>query len=204
MSKPARYRIPADEIAVEIDIKNSIFIATGTYTPTVAAAEAFVARVKADYADANHNCVAYRVGYGPNAHERASDDGEPSGTAGRPMISVLQGKDIGDIAVVVTRYFGGIKLGTGGLVRAYSGAVRALLAEMPTRMRIERKRRQLIIPYSRFQPIKKFLLAYECQIEEEEFAADVTFRFSIPVDRIKEFDQELTELSHGRLAATDL
>ena len=204
MSKPARYRIPADEIAVEIVIKNSIFIATGAYTPTLAAAEAFVARVKADYADASHNCVAYRVGYGSNAAERASDDGEPSGTAGRPMISVLQGQDLGDIAVVVTRYFGGTKLGTGGLVRAYSGAVRALLAEMPTRMRIERKRRQLTIPYSRFQPIKKFLLSYECQIEHEEFAADVTFRFSIPVDRIKEFDQQLTEFSHGRLSATDL
>lgn len=204
MSKPARYRIPADEIAVEIVIKNSIFIATGAYTPTLEAADAFVARVKADYADASHNCVAYRVGYGSNAAERASDDGEPSGTAGRPMISVLQGQDLGDIAVVVTRYFGGTKLGTGGLVRAYSGAVRALLAEMPTRMRIERKRRELIVSYSRFQPIKTFLLAHECEIEREEFAADITFHFSIPVDRIKGFDEELTELSHGRLSASDL
>ena len=204
MSKPTRYRVPAAETEVEMVVKNSIFIATGTYAPTVQAADAFVARIKAEFADASHNCVAYRVGYGSNVAERASDDGEPSGTAGRPMIAILQGQDLGDVAVVVTRYFGGTKLGTGGLVRAYGGAVRTLLAEMPTRMRVERKRRQLVTHYSGYQPVKKLLLAHESEIETEEFAADVTFCFSMPVDRIEEFDHELTELSYGRLAAIDL
>ncbi|MGB0389761.1 MAG: YigZ family protein, partial [Ardenticatenaceae bacterium] len=120
----------------------------------------------------------------------------------RPMISILQGQDLGDVAVVVTRYFGGTKLGTGGLVRAYGGAVRALLAEMPTRMLVERTDRQLITNYSRYQPLKKLLLAHECEIEAEEFAADVTFRFTIPVDRVDRFNDELTEFSYGQLVAT--
>lgn len=203
MSKPTRYPIPARETRVDMTIKNSWFIATGAYTPTVKEADAFVARIKHEFSDASHNCVAYRVGYGSNTAERASDDGEPSGTAGRPMISILQGQDLGDIAVVVTRYFGGIKLGTGGLVRAYSGAVRALLAEMPTKMQVEQVKRQLITDYSRFQPVKKLLLAYESQLEQEEFAADVTFHFTQPVDRVAEFDHALTELSSGQLTATE-
>lgn len=202
MNKITRYPIPAEETQVELIVVDSIFIATGCYAPTREAAEAFVARMRKEFSDASHNCIAYRVGYGSNVSERASDDGEPSGTAGRPMISVLQGRDLGDVAVVVTRYFGGTKLGTGGLVRAYSGAVRTLLAEMPTRMLVEKIKRQLPTDYSRYAQIKKLLLAYESEIIDEVFAADVTFHFSMPVDQVEAFDQELTEFSHGQLAAT--
>lgn len=200
MSKPPRYPIPAGEHRVEMTVVDSLFIASGAYAPTVEAADAFVARVRAEFADASHNCVAYRVGYGSGVVERASDDGEPSGTAGRPMISILQGQDLGDVAVVVTRYFGGTLLGSGGLVRAYGGAVRALLAEMPTRTRIERVERSLIADYGRYEPVKGLILEHEGEIEEETFAAEVTFRFTLPVDRVDPFDAELTEFSHGQLA----
>lgn len=202
MSKPpVRYPIPASDHRVEMMVLDSHFIATGAHAPTVEAAEAFVARVRAEFTDATHNCVAYRVGYGPGAVERASDDGEPSGTAGRPMIAILQGQNLGDVAVVVTRYFGGTKLGTGGLVRAYSGAVRALLAELPTRMQVARVRRRLMADYGRFQVVKALLLAHEGEIEEEGFGAEVSFDFTLPLDRLPDFDRALTELSHGQLRA---
>jgi uncharacterized YigZ family protein len=204
MSKATRYLIPARECRVEHPVSDSRFIATGGYAPTVEAAEALVARVRAEFADATHNCLAYRVGYGPGAIERMSDDGEPSGTAGRPMIAILQGQDLGDVVVVVTRYFGGTKLGTGGLVRAYSGAVRALLAEMPTTMRVQRVRRQLAADYARYERLRQFLLEHEGEIEEELFASDVTFHFTLPTDRVRPFDEALAELSHGQLAATTI
>jgi uncharacterized YigZ family protein len=202
--KPSRYPVPAGETRVEYPVSDSLFIATGTYAPTLEAAEAFVARVREEFSDATHNCVAYRVGYGPSATERMSDDGEPSGTAGRPMIAVLQGKDLGDVAVVVTRYFGGTKLGTGGLVRAYSGAVRALLAEMPTKMQVERLQRQLATDYSRYELVRQLLFQHEAEIEEEQFGAEVAILFTLPSDRAEVFDSELTELSHGQLAANTL
>lgn len=181
-----------------------MFIASGAYTPTIEEAEHFVARIREEFADATHNCIAYRVGYGPSATERMSDDGEPSGTAGRPMMAVLQGQDLGDLSVVVTRYFGGTKLGTGGLVRAYSGAVRALLAEWPTTMAVERVRRLLRVDYSRFELIRSFILEREGIIEEEQFSADVRLTFTLPADRLDEFDRTLTDLSHGQLAARQI
>jgi putative IMPACT (imprinted ancient) family translation regulator len=117
------------------------------------------------------------------------------------MISVLQGQDLGDEAVVVTRYFGGTKLGSGGLVRAKSGAVRELLKEMPRTMKVERVRRELILDYSRYEPVRQFVLQREGEIEEERFTAEVMIRFTLPVDRTGEFDRSLTELSHGQVEA---
>ncbi len=204
MNKVTRYPIPARESRVEYPVSDSRFIATGDYAPTVEAAEAFVARMRQAFADATHNCIAYRVGYGPSATERMSDDGEPSGTAGRPMMAILQGQELGDVVVVVTRYFGGTKLGTGGLVRAYSGAVRALLAEMPTKILVQRVRRQLVVDYSRYEVLKQFLLEQEGEIAEEAFAAEITFHFTLPVDRVQPFNKALADLSHGQLTATTL
>ncbi len=204
MNEQGRHPVPARETRVEYPVSDSRFIATGAFAPTVEAAEQFVARVRDEFAGATHNCVAYRVGYGSKIVERMSDDGEPSGTAGRPMISILQGQDLGDVAAVVTRYFGGTKLGTGGLVRAYSGALRALLVAMPLRMQIERRRRQLTSDYSRYETVKAFLLEREGEIEEEQFGAEVTLLFTLPVDRLAHFDREMTQMSHGQLLAKDV
>jgi uncharacterized YigZ family protein len=121
-----RYTIPARETRAEIKVVNSRFVATVAPVFSVDAAKAFIARVRREFADATHNVPAYLIGHGASVIAHCNDDGEPSGTAGRPALAVLRGSGLGDVAVVVTRYFGGTKLGTGGLVRAYSGAVRAL------------------------------------------------------------------------------
>lgn len=204
MSLPARYPIPAATHRVETLVLGSRFIATGAYTPTLEAAEQFVAAMRVEFADATHNCIAYRVGYGVSAAERASDDGEPSGTAGRPMLAVLQGSDIGDIAVVVTRYFGGTKLGTGGLVRAYSGAVRAVLAELPMTVLVQRVRRAVAVEYPRYEMMRRFIVEREGVVESEDFAGDVRLYFTLPIDTITPFDVELVEWSHGQIEAITL
>ena len=126
-----RYPIPAEETRTEIQVLNSRFIATAAPVLSVDEAKAFVARIRQEFADASHNVPAYLVGYGASVVAHCTDDGEPSGTAGRPALAVLRGSGLGDVAVVVTRYFGGTKLGTGGLVRAYSDAVRAVLEVLP-------------------------------------------------------------------------
>ena len=109
-----RYPIPAEETRTEIRVSNSRFIATAAPAFSVKEARAFIDRIKAEFRDASHNVPAFVIGFGPSVTAHCNDDGEPSGTAGRPILAVLQGSGLGDIAVVVTRYFGGTKLGTGG------------------------------------------------------------------------------------------
>jgi uncharacterized YigZ family protein len=126
-----RYPIPARAARVEIGVVNSRFIASAGPAFSVEEAREFIARVKAEFPDASHHVPVYLVGYGASVTAHCSDAGEPSGTAGRPALAVLQGSGLGDVVVVVTRYFGGTKLGTGGLVRAYSDAVRSVLEVLP-------------------------------------------------------------------------
>jgi uncharacterized YigZ family protein len=137
MTSPTRYPVPAGRARVEEVISRSRFITTAGPAASVDEAKAFIAAVRAEFPDATHNCYAFAAGPpGSTAMAGMSDDGEPSGTAGRPMLAVVLGSGVGDLAVVVTRYFGGTKLGTGGLVRAYSGGVKAVLAELPLREKV--------------------------------------------------------------------
>ena len=110
-----RYPIPAATTRITITVVNSRFIGTADYTPSVESARAFVASIKAELPDATHHCHAFLIGYGASVTAGLSDAGEPAGTAGRPMLAVLRGADLGDVTVVVTRYFGGTLLGTGAL-----------------------------------------------------------------------------------------
>ncbi|MFC6673604.1 YigZ family protein [Marinobacterium aestuariivivens] len=129
---------PASARSVEIEIKNSRFICHVAPTAGIEAAQAFVGRIRREHPDANHNCWCYVAGDPQDYNQwNCSDDGEPRGTAGKPMLNVLTHSGLGEICVVVTRYFGGIKLGAGGLVRAYSQAVQTGLDHLPTEAVIE-------------------------------------------------------------------
>ena len=196
-----RYPIPAEETRVEIEVLKSRFIATAARAFTVDEAKAFIQRVRREFADASHNVPAFVVGYGATITKHCSDDGEPSGTAGRPMLAVLSGSGLGDIAVVVTRYFGGTKLGTGGLVRAYSDSVRAVLEALPRAEKVPTHVVMLAAPYSHLERIKILIAKHNGQIQEEIFAADVTFVVQFIVDRFPDFAKDLDEMSHGSLAA---
>src|SRR5215217_5406636 len=133
-----RYLIPAERHRTHEEIERSKFVTTVAPAPTIDDAQAFLAAMRAEFPDATHNCWAYVVGPpGSTTRIGMSDDGEPHGTAGRPMLTMLLHGGLGDVAAVVTRYYGGTKLGTGGLVRAYGGAVQEALLGLPRAERVE-------------------------------------------------------------------
>lgn len=196
-----RYPIPAEEVRAEIEVKKSRFIATLAPVFSVDEAKAFVKRIKAEFSDASHNVPAFQVGFGPSVTAHCNDDGEPSGTAGRPMLAVLQGSGLGDAAVVVTRYFGGTKLGTGGLVRAYGDAVKAVLAITPKAEKVPTHLVMVAIPYSYVERMRRLVAGHNGRLLDEEFAADVTVTAQFTVDQFPHFQKELEEMSHGSLEA---
>jgi uncharacterized YigZ family protein len=199
MSK--RYPIPAQETRVEIRVSNSRFIATLAPAFTIEEAKAFIERVKGEFSDASHNVPAFVIGHGASVTAHCNDDGEPSGTAGRPALAVLQGSGLGDTAVVVTRYFGGTKLGTGGLVRAYGDAVRAVLEAVPKAEKAPTHLVMLVAPYHLFEQVKLLIEAHHGLVLDETFAADITITIQFTVEAFPAFQEELQELSHGSLTA---
>lgn len=199
MSK--RYPIPAAETRVEIEVKNSRFVATAVPTFTVEEAREFIARIKNEFSDASHNVPAFLIGFGSSVTAHSSDDGEPSGTAGRPILAVLQGSGLGDIAVVVTRYFGGTKLGTGGLVRAYTDAAKAVLDALPRAEKVPTHTAMLALPYNLLERVRLLVEEWNGRILDEEFAADITMTMQFTVAKFDGFQDALRDLSHGSLAA---
>lgn len=191
------YPIPAAETRVELRVVNSRFIATLAPAPTVEEARAFIARVRAEFADATHNVFAFVVGHGATTTLGMSDDGEPAGTAGRPALAVLQGSGLGDAAVVVTRYFGGTLLGTGGLVRAYSDAVRAVLEATPRALKVERRTVMTEIAYGQYEPVTRLARAHNAEILDESFATAVTLTLRFAIHDLELFRAALTELTAG-------
>ncbi len=197
-----RYRIPAARARIEHEVSRSRFIATLDNTPTVEAARAFIAGIRAEMPDATHHVYAFKVGYGPSVTEGLSDDGEPTGTAGPPALAVVRGADVGDVALVVTRYFGGTKLGTGGLVRAYGDAARAAVAAMQTIEKVERRQLGITVPYALYERVKGIAAAHQAVIDDETFEADVTLYVTMPLDLIEPFAAAVRDASAGRITPT--
>jgi uncharacterized YigZ family protein len=195
-----RYLIPAARHRAAEEILRSRFITTIGFTPTVAAARALISEVSAEFADASHNCWAYVIGApGSTAQIGMSDDGEPHGTAGHPMLTVLLHSGIGNICAVVTRYFGGTLLGKGGLVKAYSGGVQLALATLPTTVQIPKARLTLLFDYGIVTPLQRLLPNYEVELIQDEYGADVTYQVRLPVDQVTSFTQAITELTNGQI-----
>jgi uncharacterized YigZ family protein len=195
------YPIPAREARAEIVVVNSRFIATAAPAFTVEDAKAFIQRIKREFADASHHVPAYLVGYGSTVIAHCTDADEPSGTAGRPALAVLRGSGLGDIVVVITRYFGGTKLGTGGLVRAYTEATQAVLAALPRAKKIPTHTVMFSLPYAYFEQARLLVVGSRGHILDEEFSTDVTITARFLVERFPQFQQELIELTRGVVKA---
>lgn len=193
--------IPAREARTEIRVVNSRFIATAAPVFSVDEARAFVERVKREFADATHNVPAYVIGHGASVTAHSRDDGEPSGTAGRPALAVLRGSGLGDVAVVVTRYFGGTKLGTGGLVRAYGDAVRAVLDVLPRAAKVPTHTVVVVMGYSLFERVRLLVEAHHGVILDRDFAAQVTLTARFGVEHFPAFQAAVQELSSGTVEA---
>ncbi|MDO5338257.1 MAG: YigZ family protein [Eubacteriales bacterium] len=185
----------------EIVEKKSRFIATVRLVETEQEALAFVEEMKKKYWDARHNCYAYVIGE-RSEYTRCSDDGEPSGTAGRPMLDVLQGEALHNTAVVVTRYFGGVLLGTGGLVRAYSRAVQEGLRNSTV---IEKQHGiilQILTDYNGIGKIQYLAGERRMPILDAEYTDKVKIKLLVPFDRAAELEKAVTEATSGRAKIT--
>lgn len=182
----------------EIVEKKSRFIATLQPVETKEEAEAFVAECKKKYWDARHNCSAYVIGEN-NEIMHSSDDGEPSGTAGRPMLAVLTGADIHNVAVVVTRYFGGVLLGTGGLVRAYQGAVQEAIAGADVVEQIAKDLLVLRIGYNEVGKLQNYLANNpDLKQEDSTYEADVVLYISVPKELVEKTQKDIVQLTSGK------
>jgi len=201
MQTDRAYLIPAKEARCEIVVVNSLFIATLAPVFSVEQAKAFIARIRAEFSDASHHVPAYLLGHGNSVIAHCSDDGEPSGTAGRPALAVLQGSGLGDVIVVVTRYFGGTKLGTGGLVHAYGDAVRQVLRQVTL---AEKKLTHVVmvgLPYRLLEQVRRLAAASQGSILDESFGIEVTVTARFAVDNLPAFQDALKELTGGTLQA---
>jgi len=199
MTSP-RYPIPAQTTRIETRVANSRFVATIGEAGSVELAKAFIAAIRAEMQDATHHVYAFRVGYGGSVTEGMSDDGEPPRTAGRPALTVLRGADIGDVALVISRYFGGTKLGTGGLVRAYTEAAQRAVESLPRAERVERRRGMVNIPYSLYERVKKLVAECGGAVAGESFGANIDLELEFAVDQISHFEADLTQLTAGGVA----
>jgi uncharacterized YigZ family protein len=195
------YPVPAVEIRRELTVSNSRFITSLSPVFSVDEAKAFILRIKAEFPDASHNVPLYIIGHGDSEIAHCSDAGEPSGTAGRPALAVLRGSGLGDVAVVVTRYFGGTKLGTGGLVRAYSDSVRLVVDAVPRAEKVLTHTIMLVIPYTYLERVRLLVAAQEGVVLDEDFAADVTLTARLMVEKLPAFQKSLSELTSGRVQA---
>ena len=192
------YKIPETVYRAEETIKRSRFIATLAHASTEEDAKAFISNIKNEFPDATHNCWAYVAGPpGDTARVGMSDDGEPRGTAGKPMLSVLLHSEIGEIVAVVTRYFGGTKLGTGGLVRAYSGSVKNALAGLSVKEKRDVIFLTVVLDYSQITGVKQAIESFNSEIVEEKYEADVSFKIELPKNDEDGFIRAITDLTGG-------
>jgi len=197
------YRILLSGGQGEYEEKKSRFIATVRRCDTEEEAVSFIEEMKKKYWDARHNCSAFCIG-SRGELTRCSDDGEPSGTAGRPMLEVLLGSGIRNVAVVVTRYFGGVLLGTGGLVRAYTQAVKEGLAACEVGMMTPGAEIKIGTDYNGIGKILYLLGQRGVEPLESEYGERVTLKVLLPASQEEEFRKELTEATAGRVELENL
>ena len=193
------FHMPAGESQAEIVVKNSVFIGNVGHAPGIESAHDFVSAIRAKYSDAGHHAWAFKLSEGPQGKIGSSDDGEPGGTAGRPMLAVLEGSGLHQVVAVVTRYFGGTKLGTGGLVRAYSQAVREALKDLPTAKRVLHRAVSLKVNYALYGSLRYILPKQDVSIEDEQFADSVTLRLAVPTASLADVARTVRDLSNGQV-----
>ncbi|MBI5951366.1 MAG: YigZ family protein [Chloroflexi bacterium] len=199
MTKP--YAVPLTEIRREHVVVNSRFIATLAPAFSIDEARTFIGRIKKEFSNATHNVPVYVIGGGNTVTEYFSDDGEPAGTAGKPALAVLRGSGLGDVALVITRYFGGTLLGTGGLVKAYTESAQLVVNTVGRGQRVSVHVVMLAIPYNLLERARLLSTRHRGEILGEDFAADITMTLQFPVSEFDGFQLGLRELSAGKLQA---
>jgi uncharacterized YigZ family protein len=186
----------------QIKIKGSKFIGHAVPVKNGDEAAEFIAKINKQFYDATHNCTAYKIGVDKTVEFRYNDNGEPGGTAGLPMYQAIENRNMTDVAVVVTRYFGGTKLGKGGLVRAYSESAAATLDAAPALKIYIYNEFELQFAYTRMGEISHFIESLDGKIRESNFTTDVNLRVAVRHSRCADFQTRLIELTQSRIQIT--
>ncbi|GAA3011808.1 YigZ family protein [Streptosporangium longisporum] len=194
---PEPYLTPRETVEHEIEIKRSRFLCAVGPAPSEEAAREFVAGRRRLYGDATHNCSAYVIG-GDRGVQRADDDGEPGGTAGTPMLETLLRRGVADAVAVVTRYFGGVKLGAGGLVRAYGSSVGKTLDVTPLVEMVPAQVMTVTVDHVRAGRLENDLRASPYEIREVAYGAEVGFRVAVRERDLAAFPGWVATLTAGR------
>jgi uncharacterized YigZ family protein len=199
MHEKIKILVPANEIRREKTVMNSKFITTIAPAGSVEAARMLIDRVHKEFPDANHHVTAFIIGHGASQTAHCSDAGEPAGSAGRPSLAVLQGSGLGDVVVVITRFFGGTKLGVGGLVRAYGDAVRNIIKDVPMASKFLAHIIKLEYDYSLVDRIRQVVSIHSGQALSEDFGIGVIMMARFPVENLPDFEHDLAELTSGKV-----
>ncbi|HIF9434483.1 TPA: YigZ family protein [Photobacterium damselae] len=194
------YWVPADAVVFEEEIKKSRFITYLAHTPNIEAAKAFVNHIKEKHHDARHNCWAFVAGRPTDSMKWGfSDDGEPSGTAGKPILAQLTGSNVGEITAVVTRYYGGIRLGTGGLVKAYGGGVQQALAQLITQEKVMTAIVTLCCDYNQVSLVESLLNEHSGVQLTADYQTQVSMALELDQREVSAFCAKLINRSGGRI-----
>ena len=199
MTKP--YLVPLTEIRREQMVINSRFIATLAPAFSIDEARVFIKRIREEFADASHNVPVYIIGGGNTVTEYFSDDGEPSGTSGKPALTVLRGSGLGDAVLVITRYFGGTLLGTGGLVKAYTEAAQSVVNVVERGRRVPVHVAMAAIPYNLLERVRLLVAKDHGKVLSEDYAGDITLTLQFPVENYETFQKDMREISAGKIQA---
>ena len=191
--------IPARRIETEFTDRRSRFITNIGPAFSVEDAQDFIDSIKAKYPDATHHVPVFLIGHGSATVAHCSDAGEPSGTAGQPALSVLRGSGLGDVVAVITRYYGGTKLGTGGLVRAYADSVRLALEKLPQAQKVATTTLMFVIPYSIYDQTQIIINSHNGLTADKDFAADVTLTVRLADEYMAAFKSRMIELTRGEI-----
>ena len=194
--------VAGEIFTAEYEVKKSVFLASVSHVETEDAAREFVNQIRKKYFDATHNCSAWILGE-TGDKQKSNDDGEPGGTAGNPILDALKKNELTNLCAVVTRYFGGIKLGAGGLIRAYShtaalGIAAAKIVRMTTFRKIA-----VTVEYSFLAQVENFLRNKKISVANAEYAADVTLNLLLEPADVENFLAELTELTAANFLAEE-
>jgi uncharacterized YigZ family protein len=205
VSDADRYPIPAERHRAEETIERSRFICTLQRVATPEDAQQFIREMNVEFPDATHNCWAYVAGPPGNSNRVGmSDSGEPHGTAGRPMLTVLLHSGVGEIGAVVTRYYGGTKLGTGGLVKAYGGVVQLALESLPLSQRVDYVELAVEFAYPGITLVQQLLPSHEAEVLAEEYRVEVRYHIRVPRPHLPALRAALADATRGEAIIEEL
>jgi uncharacterized YigZ family protein len=193
------YHIPEKECEVKLEAKNSRFLGGLMPVSSKDEAEVKLAEVKARFSDATHNCWAYRVFESGRVHQRSSDDGEPSGTAGKPILESMEEREVCDALLVVTRYFGGVKLGVGGLSRAYRQTARMVISKANLILKTEQITFELNFPYNFESYVRKLISTFKGEVLGHEYGERSFLKIIIPKAQEFDFKEKCNEICKGEV-----